>query len=41
MKLVIGINHDGSIAADKYVPKSIPEFTEECEKEVHKDTNFI
>ena len=29
MKLVTGINPDGSIAADKFVPKSTSEFTEE------------
>ena len=37
MKLVTGINPDGSIAADKFVPKSTPEFTEEDENKVHKD----
>ena len=37
MKLVTGINPDGSIAAEKFVPNSTSEFTEEDEKEVHKD----
>ena len=37
MKLVIGINPDGTIAADKFIPKVASEFTEEDEKEVHKD----
>ena len=37
IKLVTGINPYGSIAADKFVPKSAPEFIEEDEKEVHKD----
>ena len=37
MKLVTGINPDGTIAADKFIPKVASEFTEEDEKEVHKD----
>ena len=37
VKLVTGINPHGSIVADKFVPKSASEFTEEDEKEVHKD----
>ena len=37
MKLVTGINPDGTIAADKFVPKVASEYTEEDEKEVHKD----
>ena len=37
MKLVTGINSDGKIAADKFVPKVASKFTEEDEKEVHKD----
>ena len=37
MKLVSGINPDGTMAADKFVPKSVSEYTEEDEKEVHKD----
>ena len=37
MKLFSRINLDGSIAADKFVPKSTSEFTKEDEKEVHKD----
>ena len=44
MKLVIGINPDGSIAANKFVPKSSSQFTEEDGKEVHKDkkaTNIL
>ena len=37
IKLVTGINPDESIIADKFVPKSAHEFTEEDEKELHKD----
>ena len=37
MKLVIGINPDGSIVDDKFVPKSVSKFIEEDEKEVHKN----
>ena len=37
MKLVSGINPDGSIAPDRHVPKVPSKFTEEDEKEVHKD----
>ena len=37
MKLVTGINPDGTIVADKFVPKVASEYTEEDEKEVHKD----
>ena len=37
MKLVTGINPDGTIAADKFVPKVASEYTKEDEKEVHKD----
>ena len=37
MKLVTGINPDGTIAADKFIPKVASEYTEEYEKKVHKD----
>ena len=37
IKLVTGINLDGTIAADKFIPKVASEFTKEDEKEVHKD----
>ena len=37
MKIVIGVNADGTMALDKFVPKTSSEFTEEDEKEVHKD----
>ena len=37
MKLVTSITPDGSIVADKSVPKTISEFIEEDEKEVHKN----
>ena len=37
MKLVTCINPDGTIVADKFVPKVASEYTEEDEKEVHKD----
>ena len=37
MKLVTGINPDGTIAAKKFVPKVAYEYTEEDEKELHKD----
>ena len=32
MKLVTGINPDGSIATDKFVPKSVSEFTDKDDK---------
>ena len=44
MKMVTGINPDGIIVADKFVPKVAFEYTEEDEKEVHKDkkaTNIL
>ena len=37
MKLFTGINPDGSIVTDKFFPKSVSEFIEADEKEVHKD----
>ena len=37
MKMITGINPDGTIAADKFVPKTVSEYIEEDEKEVHKD----
>ena len=37
MKLVLGINSDGTIAAEKFVPKAVSEYTKEDKKEVHKD----
>ena len=37
MKLVIGINLVGTIAADKFVPKVAFEYTKEDEKEAHKE----
>ena len=37
MKIVTGVNVDGTMAPDKFVPKTLVEFTEEDEKEVHKD----
>ena len=36
MKLVTGINPDGTIATDNFVPKVASEYTEEDEKEVQK-----
>ena len=37
MKMVTGINTDGTIVADKFIPKVAFEFTKEDEKEVHKE----
>ena len=37
MKLVTCINPDETIRADKFAPKTVAEYTEEDEKEVHKD----
>ena len=37
MKLVTGMNPDGTPALDRYIPKLISEFTDEDEKEVLKD----
>ena len=37
VKIVIGENADGTMAPYKFVPKTSSEFTEEGEKEVHKD----
>ena len=37
MKIVTCVNADGTMAPDKFVPKTSSEFTEEDEKEVHKD----
>ena len=37
IKLVTGINPDGSIATDKFIPKSASEFTKKDENEVDKD----
>ena len=37
MKIVTSVNADGTMAPDKFVPKTSSEFTEEDEKEVHKD----
>ena len=37
MKIVTSVNADGTMAPDKFVPKTYSEFTEEDEKEVHKD----
>ena len=37
MKLVTGINPDGTIATDKFGPKVASEYTEDDEKVMHKD----
>ena len=37
MKLVTRINPDGSIASNKFVPKSVSDFIKEDQKEVYKD----
>ena len=34
--IVTCVNSDGTMAPDKFVPKTSSEFTEEDEKEVHK-----
>ena len=41
IKIVTGVNVDGTMALDKFVPKTSSEFTEEDEKEVHKDKNVM
>ena len=37
MKIVTSVNADGTMTPDKFVPETSSEFTEEDEKEVHKD----
>ena len=37
MKIVTGVNVDGTMTLDKFVPTTSSEFTKEEEKEVHKD----
>ena len=37
MKIFKGVNADGSMTPDKFVPKTSSKFTGEDEKEVHKD----
>ena len=41
MKIVTRDNADGTMAPDKFVPKNSSEFTEEDEKEVHKDKKVM
>lgn len=41
MKIVTGVNTDESMVADRFIRKSPSEFTEEDEKEVHKDKKAI
>ena len=41
IKLVTGINPDGTIANAKFVLKTISEYTEEDEKGVHKDKKVV
>ena len=37
MKIFTSVNADETMAPDKFVPKTSSEFTDEDEKEVHKD----
>ena len=37
MKIVTGVNVDGTMTPDKFIPKTPVEFTEENGEEVHKD----
>ena len=41
MKIVTGVNADGTMAPDKFIPKTSSKFTEEDEKEVHKEKKAI
>ena len=41
MKIVTSVNADEKMAPDKFFPKTSSEFTEEDEKEVHKDKKAI
>ena len=41
VKLVSGLNPYGTIVSVKFVPKAVSEYTEEDEKEVHKDKKVM